>query len=860
MARSHLALFLLALAGCGSEGAPPPLATAPPTVASAEPTQPTEPTEPPTTAPGATSDEGATSMDDTAADDTSSSERARPVAIDAAGWAERERRTFVLQGAARGDVSGLAIARDGTHVAVGSQSGFVTILDTETGEVRASERIARSNLVHFEIDLVGDQALVAWSDPGGGAGLALWRWRAGTRLDIAQTNDLQGEGLDSALSPRGDRFAMASHDALHVGATRSGRVTTRVESELAGRLTWPHASALVEEVSPRASARGLVRVFDARNLAELWSAPIDAMAIVRPAGDRVVLLDGTDVVVRALPGGDERARVAHGVTGANRVAVSREGDRVVVSSDAASAMITLADGSRTEIAAGRALWVSPRNVLVEADDGSVRRWVLDRARTGMQVAPPRAPPGEYEQTENHVEVDASGLLVSSRGDRVEIVRADGTRHEFANGGEHSVWAVAVDEARRGLAIGGRFGAQRWDAAGVRDTACRGDRSPFVVDWQADTLVGDASCHLATSRRPRGVEEPFAVSDDARFLVESDGTFVDRATSRRVPLDEVGELYCRGHDEGCDGAVTFGPRGAALVLELFNVDVDEDSLLVHETTTGRRLASLPYGAAFAFAPDGAWLTYARTRTLHVLDLAGPDHATRTLVPGVEDDEEYAPSEVVLAASPDGRSIAWTPGNRHRVHVVSVADGHDTADVTVGATVLELRWSASGSQLAIRTAHEIRIHDVGNDTASRTLRAAHGTLSVACSERVLRWIRDAPSGGFEVVDLGPCDPGEEVPRLLPGPHLVWTDEGIVRVRRLDDGAELVFRTMREADTRHHLAHDAEGHWWTDEAASEAASDTPVVPTWVRHGDGRGGETTPLDPSMRRDDLLARFFATR
>jgi hypothetical protein len=228
-------------------------------------------------------------------------------------------------------------------------------------------------------------------------------------------------------------------------------------------------------------------------------------------------------------------------------------------------------------------------------------------------------------------VDASGLLVSSRGDRVEIVRADGTRHEFANGGEHSVWAVAVDEARRGLAIGGRFGAQRWDAAGVRDTACRGDRSPFVVDWQADTLVGDASCHLATSRRPRGVEEPFAVSDDARFLVESDGTFVDRATSRRVPLDEVGELYCRGHDEGCDGAVTFGPRGAALVLELFNVDVDEDSLLVHETTTGRRLASLPYGAAFAFAPDGAWLTYARTRTLHVLDLAGPDHATRDARP-------------------------------------------------------------------------------------------------------------------------------------------------------------------------------------------------------------------------------------
>jgi hypothetical protein len=694
---------------------------------------------------------------------------------------------------------------------------------------------------------------VGWSDPGGGSGVELWRWRAGTRVALPETAGLRGEGLHPALSPRGDRFAVSSYEGLLVGSTSSGRITRSVEGEHVGELSWPHARALVEEVARTATSRGLVRVFDAQTLAELWSAPEDAMAIVRPAGDRVVLLDGPDVVVRALPGGEERARVPHGLAGASRVAVSREGDRVVVSSDAASALILLGDGARTDIGVGRALWVSPRNVLVETDDGAVRRWVLERARLGAQVAPPRLPDPEYERAANLVDIDPSGMVVSARGDRVEIVQPDGTRHEFAHGGEHSVWSVAVDEAGRGLVLGGRFGVQRWDASGVHDAACRGDTDELIVDWEARTIPRDGACDLATGTRARAPGEVFAVSDDARFAIERDGAFVERATSRRVQLEGQADLYCGAPDE-CDGTAVFAPRGTAIVVVAFNNE--EDSLVVHETTGGRRLASLPYGAAFTFAPDGSWLAYAETRTLHVLDLVGEAHAIRTIVPGSEDEDELTQSQVVLAASPDGRSIAWTPGNGHRVYVVSVADGHDTADLTVGARVLELRWSASGTQLAMRTDREIRLHDVGDDTPARTLRAAHGTLSIACSERVVRWIRDAPRGGFEVVDLGPCGPGEALPRLH-GARLVWIDDGIVRVRRLEDGAELVVRTLREdGSRRHHLAHDAEGRWWTDDATTE----TPVAPTWVRFGDGRGGETTPLDPTMRQDDLLARFFAAR
>ncbi len=855
MVRSQVALVLFALSGCGSsdgEGAAGASASPPSTTSATD-----EATENPAVDPAGA--EGTTTAAPGTAAEDETAPPAGPIAhhaaaIDSEGWAERERRTFVFQGAARGNVSGIAIARGGTHVAIGSDTGFVTLLDAASGEVRASERIARSNFVRFDLEIVGDVALVGWEDPSDASGVEIWRWRGGTRIDVDQTNHLDVGGVRVAMSPRGDRFAVGSYDALHVGSMGNGRVTTRVARERDGQLSWPHANALVETVFRRAGERGLVRVYDPRTLAEVWSAPFDALAIVQPAGDRVVLLDGTDVVVRALPGGEERARIAHGVARANRVVVSREGDRVVVSSDALSAMILLGDGARTEIAAGRALWVSPRNVLVETDDGAVRRWVIDRARLGAHAAPPRVSSDDDYGVANLVEVDPTGTLVSARGDHVEIVPPSGTRHVFAHGGEHSVWSVVPDPARSGLALGGRFGVQGWRATGVHDTQCRGARTSMTVDWQAGVIVSDGACDLATGALPRDAERPYAVSDDGRFVVETSGGFVERSTSRRVQLEGQSELYCDFPD-ACGGTAFIAPRGTAVVLETFNAD--EDTLVVHEAAEGRRLGALPYGAAFAFAPDGSWLTYAHTRALHVLDLVGDDHATRTLVPGSEDDEELTQSTVVLAISPDGGSIAWTPENGHRVHVVSVVDGHDTSDLTVGARVLELRWSASGSQLGVRTEREIRIYDVGNDTPARTLRAARGTLAIACSERVLYWIRDASAGGLEAVDLGACE-GGELPLLTRGEsQLVWIDEGTVRLRRLDDGSELVFRTLHEdAARRHHLAHDADGHWWTDEPATEASP----VPTWVRHGDGRGGETTPLDPAMRRDDLLQRFFTAR
>jgi hypothetical protein len=374
-----------------------------------------------------------------------------------------------------------------------------------------------------------------------------------------------------------------------------------------------------------------------------------------------------------------------------------------------------------------------------------------------------------------------------------------------------------------------------------------------VAWPEASLVSDGDCELTTSDLAPGRRHvPFEVSEDARFVVNEDGSFVDRSTSRRVQLDGQDELFCNDGDD-CSGNATIGPAGTAVVLQLYFGE--DDALLVHETTHGQRIGTMPFDARYTFAPDGAWVAYAWARSLRRIDLVGDAHEVRTLIDGGDGDD--TPSVTALAASPDGRSVAWTPGNGHRVSVVSASDGQETWHTSVGARVVELRWSPSGSQLAIRTEHEVRIVDVGGDTTARTLAAAHGTLEIACSERVLRWIRPTSTGGLEVIDLGACGrSGQALPRLVANDQLLWIDEGMVRVRRLGDGSELVFRTLHEdAARRHHLAHDAEGHWWTDEPMTEEAP----VPAWVRRGDGHGGETTPLDPAMRRDDLLERFFSS-
>ncbi|MFK3220027.1 hypothetical protein ITH51_24130, partial [Salmonella enterica subsp. enterica serovar Weltevreden] len=95
-------------------------------------------------------------------------------------------------------------------------------------------------------------------------------------------------------------------------------------------------------------------------------------------------------------------------------------------------------------------------------------------------------------------------------------------------------------AHGGIAIGGRFGVQGWAAGGVRDTSCSGETSSMVVAWPERRVVTSGDCDLATGQSVRSTRVPFEVSDDGRFVVASDGTFLDRASGRRVQLEGQSE--------------------------------------------------------------------------------------------------------------------------------------------------------------------------------------------------------------------------------------------------------------------------------------------------------------------------------
>jgi hypothetical protein len=106
MERSLLSLVVaLALSGCGSaeEEASSAPSGAPGTTTSAAPAHTVEPLVASTQEPSAATNEGATPADETPTDSIESA----AAVVDPAGWAERERRTFVLQGAARGEVASM---------------------------------------------------------------------------------------------------------------------------------------------------------------------------------------------------------------------------------------------------------------------------------------------------------------------------------------------------------------------------------------------------------------------------------------------------------------------------------------------------------------------------------------------------------------------------------------------------------------------------------------------------------------------------------------------------------------------------------------------------------------------------------
>lgn len=789
------------------------------------------------------------------------------------GWGASEPRTFVLQGAARGDVGGAALTSDGAQAAIGGEDGTVAVIDVATGAVRASSRVVRSSRVRFDLALTADTALVTFHSEGS-EGVSLWRWREGTSVELQLGEDADPLSTDDAiaLAPRGDRVLVARSERAVIASTSTGRVLGHGE-ELGDvqRCVWPTTATILAELRPRDGGAAVVAALDARGLARRWQSGPESGWDVSRGGDRVATLEGEVLVLRATATGEEIARIPHGWTGRAEVVLSRDGDRVALASDARSVVLSPAAGAPPLELAGRVRWMSRRNALVESEDGELRRWVFDRARLGTRIAPrddtaPRLDTdgdGEPDEARNEEWIGESGAVVLVRGRRLEIVDASGRARELAQGGEHSVWSAAVAPGGRELLVGGRFGTQLWSASGVRSSTCAGDAEELPIDWSAHTVLSGGGCELATDRRLGSYGRGFVVArtEDLRHAITSEGDLVDLAAAgrgdRATRRAGLPDLSCSYDTHYCSERVLLAPGARAIAFDPGPTwdDGDAEAASLHDVAGERVLARFPAARAMVFAPDGAYLAHASPRSLRVISLAGDAAPERTLAgPAGRDLPDGEDVEPALAVSLDGRAIAWAQGDGRRVRVVRASDGAELDEVSSREPVTALRFSRDGRHLAVRTRHGLEIRDVAARAPASSIAGASGSMPVLCAGGRIRVIRDAAGGGgLEVLDVAECRGADGLPALDGSQgFLVWRSDGAVRVTRLSDRAELYVRTLRDAG-EHHLAHDAEGRWWTDEPATDAAP----VPTWVRRGDGAGGETRSLDAALRHDDLLRAFF---
>jgi hypothetical protein len=577
-----------------------------------------------------------------------------------------------------------------------------------------------------------------------------------------------------------------------------------------------------------------VEVLEARTLRALWGDHARSFAI-DPQGTMIAFATARAVVVRALADGEERALRTHGLADPTALFFGAEGDRIVVSGQGRAEIHPLVEGEATVSIPHAVEWASHRAAIVVLPDGSRGRWILSRGELGPRIL--RGGEGLS------VFVHPSGVVAGARADRLELVGRDGELRSFVDHGEHAVWETWGRPDGGAVAIAGRYGAQLWSADGVREAACAGEEG--AMDWSAGAVLvtPDAECDL-TSGRSRPLFDGDESSADGRFVLGG-GIVLDRATRMRTRLRDLPDVSCAESDEStCDPRATIAPGGTAVVVAYRHMGADT-WLHVWSTATARAIGSFD-ASTWAFAPNGSWLAVAHGETTAIVDLGDGTERASFAVPG-----SSTATPVHLWPSPDADAIAWRSSSGP-VHLVDARDGRETGTFDAEGATWAI-WSRDGTAIAAGGERAVVVHDVAA-RSSRTIEISDANGRALCSRGRAMALLDSVSGsptdrgdaarGFEEREIGSCDGWvadlsiDEAQRFA-----FWSAGGVVRVRRLRDGAELVLRTLRDPPGPRHFAHDAEGHWW---------SDGEGVPDWARGG------SAPLDASMRRDDLLAAFFA--
>jgi hypothetical protein len=311
---------------------------------------------------------------------------------------------------------------------------------------------------------------------------------------------------------------------------------------------------------------------------------------------------------------------------------------------------------------------------------------------------------------------------------------------------------------------------------------------------------------------------------------------------------------------CENAYALEGGGRVVVYRPWSESLDP--AVVYDAATGAPRLEVDRRFEVAVPPEGSSFAvlHAGGGELRAISTGEPIRSFGAAMPALppldpDDEDSYAePTTAQVAFAPGGSHLAWVAAEGSSVEVVAIASGAATR-VDIGSRVGRIALAPGGSGLAVirpdpEEGEVLELHASSGGwrrTAAHRFTAQHG-MEAFCIDGRLHGLRSTQNG-FSLVAGGAC--GRATGELTGGGRfLVFRSGGMVRVRRLADDRALTFRTMLRGEDAQHVVHDDGGAWWSSGPAGE-------VPDWVRVA-GPDGAMLPLDPALRRDDLLARFFA--
>ena len=479
-----------------------------------------------------------------------------------------------------GWVAAVAVAPDGTWLAIGSADGTVTLWEATTGQKRAV--LKGSGLISALAVAPDGTWLASGSDDG-----AVRIWDVSSGRERAVLTGHSGPVNAVAIAPDGSWLASGSED--HTIRTWNS-ITGREKAVFTGHQDWVKAVAVAPDGTWLASGSddGTVRIWDVssgRERAVLTghSGPVNAVAI---APDGTWMLTGAAAGTATL--WDSRTWEPKVLPGAhdgpvNAVAVAPDGTWVVTGSyDQTARIWDIGNGRQRAMLTGHN---GPVNAVAVAPDGT---WVVT---------------GSYDQTARIWDPAARQDRITSavRNDwvRTVAVAPDGT-WVVSGSDDQTVRIWDVGSGRQRAMLTGHDGPVNAVAVAPDGTwVVSGSDDQTVRIW--DVGSGRQRAMLTGHDGPVNA---VAVAPDGTWVVSG-------SDDQTVRIWDVGSGRQRAMLTGHDGpvnAVAVAPDGTWVVS-----GSDDQTAGIWRTVTGQRLAVLNghtgWVNAVAVAPDGTWVVTA-----------------------------------------------------------------------------------------------------------------------------------------------------------------------------------------------------------------------------------------------------------